>query len=429
MPVPPRVHDLPGSVPRRISLDRPAADLVDRLTSLAVRGLSAMYQPAGRSFPHTARQPASGRPLRLEGMNVRYSAIAALGLAQLPHESQKQALAGEHAHDLLPVAVGIALAGRDPGAVALALWAAAEVQPDGDGPAPADDVRGEPTRVQRALDRLVSTARAATPIPVVDLAWTLTALVAAAGRALRDAASGAGEGSPYLAAAGQVAEAAQLTATRLMTVQGPGGLFPHHVPPGELSRFRAHVGCFADQVYPIQALARYAAATGDAAALRAADRCAERICALQGPAGQWWWHYDARDGSVVEGYPVYSVHQHGMAPMALLELREAGGADRSAEVLRGLSWVVEHPESGAGLVDDELGVVWRKIGRHERGKVVRRLRSAGTALRPGLRAAALDHLFPPGPVDHECRPYELGWLLYAWHGSGVDGPGEDPSPG
>jgi len=21
---------------------------------------------------------------------------------------------------------------------------------------------------------------------------------------------------------------------------------------------------------------------------------------------------------------------------------------------------------------------------------------------------------PPGRVDYECRPYELGWLLYAW---------------
>ena len=23
-------------------------------------------------------------------------------------------------------------------------------------------------------------------------------------------------------------------------------------------------------------------------------------------------------------------------------------------------------------------------------------------------------MFPPGPIDYECRPYELGWLLYAW---------------
>ena len=28
--------------------------------------------------------------------------------------------------------------------------------------------------------------------------------------------------------------------------------------------------------------------------------------------------------------------------------------------------------------------------------------------------AALDRVYPPGVVDHECRPYELGWLLYTW---------------
>jgi len=26
----------------------------------------------------------------------------------------------------------------------------------------------------------------------------------------------------------------------------------------------------------------------------------------------------------------------------------------------------------------------------------------------------LDRLYRPGPVDRECRPYELGWLLLAW---------------
>jgi hypothetical protein len=37
-----------------------------------------------------------------------------------------------------------------------------------------------------------------------------------------------------------------------------------------------------------------------------------------------------------------------------------------------------------------------------------------TALRPGLHLPGLDRAFPPDLIDHECRPYELGWLLYAW---------------
>jgi hypothetical protein len=167
-------------------------------------------------------------------------------------------------------------------------------------------------------------------------------------------------------------------------------------------------------VYPIQAFARLAAATHDPAALRIADRCAETICALQGPAGQWWWHYDSRVGEVVEGYPVYSVHQHAMAPMALYDLAEAGGRNHTAEIARGLDWLQTHPEVIDELISERQGVVWRKVGRREPPKAVRSISALSTAVRPGLRLPALDKVFPPGQVDYECRPYELGWLIYAW---------------
>jgi hypothetical protein len=190
------------------------------------------------------------------------------------------------------------------------------------------------------------------------------------------------------------------------------------------SRFRAHVGCFADQVYPIQALARFAAATGDARALEASAACAQRIVELQGTAGQWWWHYDTRTGNVVEGYPVYSVHQHAMGPMALFDLAEAGGPDHGPAIAKGLDWIHDHPESAESLIDESRGVIWRKIGRRERRKAVRTLRAVTTAIRPGFRLDRLDRMFPPGPIDHECRPYELGWLLYAWHDpTGIRGRG------
>ena len=41
-------------------------------------------------------------------------------------------------------------------------------------------------------------------------------------------------------------------------------------------------------------------------------RCAHGLCQAQGALGQWWWHYDSLRGRVFEGYPVFSVHQHGM---------------------------------------------------------------------------------------------------------------------
>ena len=45
---------------------------------------------------------------------------------------------------------------------------------------------------------------------------------------------------------------------------------------------------------------------------------ADALCRLQGPAGQWWWIYDVERGTPAIRYPVYSIHQDAMGPMALL---------------------------------------------------------------------------------------------------------------
>jgi hypothetical protein len=35
---------------------------------------------------------------------------------------------------------------------------------------------------------------------------------------------------------------------------------------------------------------------------------------------------------------------------------------------------------------------------------------------PGLRLSALDRMYRPTSLDRECRPYEFGWMLFAWLG-------------
>jgi hypothetical protein len=145
-----------------------------------------------------------------------------------------------------------------------------------------------------------------------------------------------------------------------------------------------------------------------------ANAVAQLICQAQGNAGQWWWHYDSRSGGVVEGYPVYTVHQHAMAPMALLDLVDAGGEEHFDSVCRGLRWLAGPPEAEVELILEEPPITWRKIARGDHRKLVRGLRAASTRLHNRTRFQALDRLYPPGIVDRECRPYELGWLLMAW---------------
>lgn len=373
--------DLVGG-PFNTTIGPTIAASVDRLVRCALYGLPQMYRPDSRAFVQTVRgvPSATGPHLVQEGTNLRYAAIVALGLRHTPEATQRRVLSGLTAAELSAAVAKRAERDADPGAIALAAWAVAEVEQ-----------RHADTLFSRMRDMLAS----GDPLPTIDVAWMLTAAVASA----------------YLGDTDDVVTTAR---DRLLAEQGPTGLFPHALPPTSLGRFRSHVGSFADQVYPIQALARMAAVRADGAALTAANACAQRICALQGEAGQWWWHYDSRTGSVVEGFPVYSVHQHAMAPMALFDLFDAGGDDHRAAIVTGLSWLTTHPEVLEELVDDRLGVVWRKVGRREPAKAARKLSAVTTSLRPGFTLPGLARAFPTTLVDHECRPYELGWLLYAW---------------
>lgn len=355
------------------------------LCAIATEGLKRMALP-GLQFPQTMRGigPENGGGTAPEGNSLRYAIIVAMGLAWTSQSIQRHVLDGRTAVDLVSATVDRAARSREPGAVALAAWAAAEI---------AGAYAGG---LFRQLEDYLESGE----VETVPVAWALAAALAVRGHHQGD-------------------KVEQLAARLLLNGQGPGGLFAHTTPARAAGFARGHVGCFADQVYPIQALARLGYAGRNAAALDAAEACAARIVALQGPEGQWWWHYDARESSVVEGYPVYSVHQHAMAPMALLDLYDAGGTDHHDAIMKGLAWIDDHPETDEPLASPEDAMIWRKVGRREPRKLVRALSALTTAAVAGWHLPYLDAAFPPGPVDRECRPYEFGWMLYAWRSRGV----------
>lgn len=369
-------------------LGRFARDLLGR----AAEGLRLAHDPATGQMAQTVRAVigAEGVEVRAEGSNPRYAAMAALGLARLPLSTQRDVLSGATAAGLSArLSARMVQEPADPGAVALAAWAAAEIEGRYD---------------DRLFARMRRQLAGSAVLPTVDVAW----MVSAACSALPLAGPGAAGGL-----VGVIVDGTRM----LLRHRGPGGIYPHLLsaegPALGPDALRAHVGSFADQIYPVQALVR-AARHSDPVLLHEAELTAGRLCALQGEHGQWWWHYDARNAGIVERYPVYSVHQHAMAPMVLFELAEAGGTDHTASIVRGLSWLNRHPEVVEELVSERWGLVWRKVGRREPAKLARGLHATATALRPGTRLPGIDRALPPGRVDHECRPYELGWMLYAW---------------
>ena len=350
--------------------------LVDRLVTLSVNGLQRMVRPRAGIFGHTLRQAHDGR-LTLEGNSVRYTAIVLLGAIRCSQAVQALLFRGGSVLEWCDRLIASCDEMENLGDLALLAWAAGEMSH------PQCSIVFERIRV---LDGFQC------PTTTVEAAWVLSASVA---------------GQEHVRC-----KELRACQQRLRRASTTSGIFRHTT--FRLRSMRSHVGCFADQVYPIQGFARFFEATGDEQSLAIATRCANRICDLQGAEGQWWWHYDVRTGETIERYPVYSVHQDAMGPMALLELRDAGGPSFDEAVQRGLRWLTNPPEIESSLIDDERFVIWRKVARAEPRKATRAIRTATTRVHPKFRMQWLDRLFRPTAIDFECRPYHLGWILYTW---------------
>jgi hypothetical protein len=197
------------------------------------------------------------------------------------------------------------------------------------------------------------------------------------------------------------------------------GVFRGLVPSFSLDYLmHGRVSSFAAQVYPLHGLARATLVFG-LPLPDACRRCADNLVALQGSLGQWWWFYSVEKPKVLDGYPVYSVHQDGMAFMALCLLQEIGVEDYASPLRRGLAWLMGANELGESLVSANPPFVSRCIQR--RGSDADAFGGLSRADRLRLFAASLRLASPLGsdvsgrPLEilRECRPYHLGWLLYA----------------
>lgn len=176
---------------------------------------------------------------------------------------------------------------------------------------------------------------------------------------------------------------------------------------------------FAAQVYPLHGLAAFHLATG-ASPPEALGRVAERIVEAQGPLGQWWWLYSSRTRKVLEGYPVYSVHQDGMAFLGLMELEKLGVGDFTEPLMLGLEWLSGANELGVDMVERDPPLINRciqRVGSHEdRAYGISRPNVTKVIARSFAPKAISDrNEAEPAELEvlHECRSYHLGWLLYA----------------
>lgn len=188
----------------------------------------------------------------------------------------------------------------------------------------------------------------------------------------------------------------------------PESLLPRH----SNSVHRRWLVSFGAIVYFLRSLHEYASLTGDNEAHALFSSGVERMIGAQGPQGEWPWLFSVRSGRPVEPYPVFAVHQDSMAMLFLLPALEAGLPTAGAAIERSLAWVFGENELGTPMYTEGPFRAYRSI--HRMAAFPRATRYVGAlASELGGRRAS----FAGGRrvrVNHECRSYHLGWLLYTW---------------
>jgi hypothetical protein len=356
---------------------RPTAE-VEQLLDIAVRGLHRMFDEKAELF--CDRLVKDGDAWKQQGISSRYSLMSYLGLYEAERAGRRTGF--DPANLTRKIAKNLNWL-TNLGDLGCLLWTVAEITPN--------DVAALWPRLNpgTALDRYADGKNGAT----MELAWFLTGLARA------------NVASPKLAGLKDVTDK---TYQRLMRNRGKSGLFGHlSRKAGIHGAVRGHIGSFADQVYPTIAMSAASKSFARKDALDVALQTARKICSLQGPLGQWWWHYNSDRGTVVSTYPVYSVHQHAMGPMMLFAAMDTSDEDFSTSIRKGLEWIGAN-ELGIDMREMTAPLVWRAIAQTATGKWKTRV-TATISPESAVRTT-------PGKLSlvAECRPYELGWMIYAW---------------
>jgi hypothetical protein len=367
----------------KIALTRKAQDhtTVSRFVALAIRGLVPMFDQKRQLFCYRLKKTDQG--MVQEGISQRYTMMTLLGLHRLEQAGGASPFDAKRIFQALLSDLSWI---DNLGDLGVLLWLCGVVCPE-------RLAELEPRlELRNSLTRYRGARRGIT----MELAWFLTGL-SYWGQACP-------EKLPHLE------PLAFQTYKTLVKNQGERGFLGHLSTSGSMAGMvRGRTGSFADQVYPLYGMAQFSKAYQHEEAATRALKCAHGICDVQGPMGQWWWHYDAPGGRVTDGYPVFSVHQHAMGPMTLFGLGEVVNQNFNEWIYKGLRWVNLSNELGVDMEDAPNGVIWRCIFRSRR--------SIGRYLKAGFGRYSniVEHEHPEDlEILFECRPYELGWLLYAF---------------
>ena len=352
---------------------------IPALNALALRSLVSLFEEKEKLF--SRRVTLTEDRFHREGTSRKRTVIALLGLQRLAESGAAPPVDVASIRDVVLKDTSWV---RSVGDLGLLIWFTAKCAPERLG------VLLKEWELGTALESYADGRQACTK----GLAWFL-----------------AGIAHARLACPGTIPDLTDIavdTYHLLQDNQSEGAIFGHAGFPGFFQRaFCNRFGTFADQIYAIYALTTFARAFQIEEPLGSALGCANSLRALQGEMGQWWYLYDKSACRVVNRYPVFSLHQDGIAPVSLLALGEATGQSFHEPIFKGLAWLAGGNELGDDLRNLDRGLIWDSIAPRSRMTNYWEAALHFMNISGGPQAESLR-------IRYEARPDHFGWLLYAF---------------
>ncbi len=188
------------------------------------------------------------------------------------------------------------------------------------------------------------------------------------------------------------------------------------IPRYKVALYRNRFSSFGGLVYYLRSLYEYCQITEKSEPINLFQETLEKLLLLQGPRGEWPWFYSTRQESVLDYYPIYSVHQDSMAFLFLFPALEMGYAVEDT-VEKTFGWILGKNQINEPMVEQESFIIYRALNRKSGNKFVDRIKRYLRALKNEFIGSSA-HLEHNNKVEivSECRSYHPGWVLYVWSG-------------
>jgi len=349
------------------------------LAVYALKGLNNAWMPEQRCWSHAFRPQIASPNISVPSSDVYYSLNVLLGLSRLPDKgkcvtNETEEIFNGLCHRMLSLPVRVYAYG-------MALWAAAELGFELSGP------------VIDKIDSLLRNEKSWSRWRAQDVGLLISGLSNMAVHSKRWE---------------KPTESLKKYSDRYLS-SAKSGLFYDSA-----TSLRRQFSTFATHVYMMLANFHYGESFGHDPSIRRALECVDALSRVQGAHGEWPWFYHTPSGRVMDMYPVYSVHQDGMAPAYLhYAILHAHSTARN-QIIKGFEWVFGENEMGVSMLSPDYGIIHRSQMRNEYlGRYKRAFRAIAKWI---SRAKAMSVGAGKLKINMECRSYHLGWILWSFGG-------------